>query len=58
MTILGVIILFVNSLYAYFLLNIDYASDEEWTRYTLIKIGFWIALTVYIVIVSLNVILR
>ena len=45
--LIGSAILFGSSFMSYFLWSIDYASDEEWSRYTYFNAGSWTALTGY-----------
>ena len=45
--IIGFIILLINSVVSRFLSKINYASDEEWSRYTIINLLCWISLITY-----------
>jgi hypothetical protein len=48
-------ILFIVAIYAFFMLKIEYATDQEWSRYLLFNSILWAALVGFLVGDFLNV---
>lgn len=47
--VIGSIILFVNSLYWLYIYLKEYASDQEWSRYMIILLVFWLAMVGFLI---------